>query len=215
MKKIKWVFFDIDNTLFDSHKLSTNARKNAVKAMIKAGLNTKPGPAFKKLVQIVKKYGSNYPGHFDKLVQAYKVPTEKRSRIIAAGIVEYHNTKFKLLKPFSGVKSTLKRLGMMGYGLGIITNGRATKQWDKLIRLNVSKCFDIVIISEEVRAEKPSKKIFRIALKKAKCKASEAVMIGDKPEDMAAKKVGMRTIMFKGRKFSRLVNEIKKIEKKK
>ncbi|HIJ98604.1 TPA: TIGR02253 family HAD-type hydrolase [archaeon] len=215
MKNIKWVFFDIDNTLFDSRGLSTNARKNAVKAMIKAGLNTKFGPAFKKLLQIVKKYGSNYPGHFDKLVQAYKVKKEERSRIVAAGIVEYHNTKFRLLKPFPGVKKTLEKLKASGYKLGIITNGRATKQWDKLIRLNVSKFFDIVVISEEVGSEKPSKKIFRTALKKAKCRAREAVMIGDKPEDMAAEKIGMHTVMFKGRNFTKLINETKKIENKK
>jgi len=51
MKKIKWVFFDIDNTLFDSHSLAKNARKNAVKAMIKTGLKASNRAAFKKLMQ--------------------------------------------------------------------------------------------------------------------------------------------------------------------
>jgi len=213
MKKIKWIFFDIDNTLFDSHCLATNARKNAVKAMIKAGLKTRFGPAFKKLMQIVKKCGANYSGHFDRLVAFYGVPKEKRARIIAAGIVEYHNTKFRLLKPFPGVKKTLKKLKRIGYKVGIITNGRAVKQWDKLIRLNVSKLFEVIVISEEARAEKPSAKIFRIALKKAGCKPEEALMIGDREEDMAAKKININAIMFKGRNFTKLFDEVKKIEK--
>ncbi len=215
MKKIKWVFFDIDNTLFDSRKLATNARKNAVRAMIRAGLNARQGKAYKKLTEIVKKYTANYPGHFDKLVAAYKVPKSKRAQIIAAGIGEYHNTKFKLLVPYPGIKRTLRRLRADGRRLGVITNGRAVKQWDKLIRLNVSGFFEVVVISEEVEVAKPKKKIFKIALKQAKCRPSDAVMIGDKVEDMAAEKVGIRAIMFKGKRFARLVNEIKKIEREK
>ncbi len=213
--KIKWVFFDIDNTLFDTHKLATNARKNAVKAMIRAGLKAKESAAFKKLMQIVKKYGSNYEGHFDRLVQSYGVPKAQRKRIVAAGIVEYHNTKFKLLKPFPAVKKTLQRLKANGQRLGIISNGVAVKQWDKLIRLNVSGFFDVVIISEEAGATKPSAKIFKIALRKAGCKAQEALMIGDDPIDAAAKKVGMHAILIKKGNFSRVVNDVKKIEGKK
>ncbi len=213
--KIRWIFFDIDNTLFDSRKLATNARKNAVRAMIRAGLNAKQNEAYKKLTEIVKKYTANYPGHFDKLVAAYKVSKSKRAQIIAAAIGEYHNTKFKLLVPYSGVERTLRRLRAEGRRLGVITNGRAVKQWDKLIRLNVSGFFEVVVISEEVGVPKPNKKIFKIALKQAKCRSSEAVMIGDKIEDMAAEKVGMHAIMFKGKRFARLVNEINKIETEK
>jgi len=213
--KIKWVFFDIDNTLFDTHRLATSARKNAVKAMIRAGLKAKESAAFKKLMQIVKKYSSNYEGHFDKLVEAYNVPKEKRKRIVAAGIVEYHNTKFKLLKPFPAVKKTLQRLTANGQRLGIISNGVAVKQWDKLIRLNVSEFFDVVIISEEAGAAKPNAKIFKIALKRAGCKAQEALMVGDDPIDAAAEKVGMHAVIVKQGNFKKALNEIKKIERKK
>ncbi len=36
---IKAIFFDIDDTLYDSTKLTTMARKNSIKAMIDAGLS--------------------------------------------------------------------------------------------------------------------------------------------------------------------------------
>lgn len=213
MKKINWIFFDIDNTLFDSHSLAKNARKNAVRAMIRSGLKAKPAAAFKKLMQIVKKYGSNYEGHFDKLTQSYRVPKEQRKRIVAAGIVEYHNTKFKLLKPFPKVKKTLRGLRAEGRRLGVITNGVAVKQWDKLIRLGLSNFFEIVVISEEVGSAKPAGKIFRAALKKAKCKAKEALMVGDSLIDKAAEKVGILAIIVKNGNFGKVLNEIKKSEK--
>lgn len=197
--KIKWLFFDIDNTLFDTKGLALKARKNALKAMIKAGLSEKSiGTAYEKLEKIIKKFGSNYSKHFNELVKEYKVPAKDRTRIITAGIVAYHNTKFEHIKPLRGLVPTLKKLSRKGYKLGIITNGIAVKQWEKLIRLGVQDFFKVVVISEEVGFEKPSKEIFEKALKLAKCKAGEAVMIGDKNEDMVASKVGMKTIGIGG-----------------
>jgi len=223
MAKIKWVFFDIDNTLFDSHRLSTAARKNAVEAMIRAGLKANFNAAFAELMEIVRKHGSNYPGHFNKLVSAYKVPREMQAEIIAAGIVEYHNTKFKLLVPFSGVKETLRKLRAKGCKLGVITNGRAVKQWDKLIRLGLSGFFKVVVISEEAGVGKPNKEIFKAALKKAECRPKEAIMVGDNEDDIAAKKIGMRTVCFGNKnqgadyqikRFPEILKTVRKIEKR-
>ena len=216
MARIKWVFFDIDNTLFDSQRLAAEARKNAVRAMIKAGLKAKPNEAFEKLMSIVKRYTSNYPEHFDRLVAEYDVEKELRAKIIAAGQGEYHNTKFRLLVPLEGGKETLRKLKRRGYSLGIITNGRAVKQWDKIIRLSVSEFFEpsTVIISEDAKAEKPQESIFTYALWKAKCPPHEAIMVGDKEEDMAAKHVGMHVIMVRrGQSFSEILKQVERIEK--
>lgn len=196
--KIKWLFFDIDNTLFDTKGLALKARKNALKAMIDAGLPAKDiDTAYTKLEKIIKKFGSNYGQHFNELVKEYKVPEKYRTKIITSGIVAYHNTKFEHIKPFEDVVPTLKKLSRKGYEFGVITNGLAVKQWEKLIRLGIQDFFKVVVISEEVGFEKPGKEIFEKALKLAFCKAEEVVMIGDKEEDMAASKVGIRTIGLK------------------
>ena len=216
MARIKWIFFDIDNTLFDSQRLASEARKNAVRAMIKAGLKAKPNEAFERLMEIVKRYGSNYPEHFDKLAEEYGVPEELHGKVVAAGQGEYHNTKFRLLVPFEGVKETLRKLKKRGYELGIITNGREKKQWDKIIRLSISEFFEpvMVVISERVGFEKPAAKIFEEAIRRAKCVPHEAVMVGDKEEDMAAKNVGLKVIMYKRNgSFSEILKQVERIEK--
>jgi len=205
---MKWLFFDIDNTLFNSKELALRARQNAVEEMIDAGLPVKSvSDGYAKLRKIIDKTDSNASNHFNLLAEEYKVG--HKSHIVAAGVVAYHDTKFAYLKPFPDVVPTLLELRKK-YHLGIITNGRAVKQWDKLIRLGVHHFFELVVISEEVGFEKPAKEIFESALKQAKCKASETVMIGDKESDFAAKNVGMKVIDVKKlENFSEILDNIK------
>jgi len=215
--KIKWLFFDIDNTLFDSKNMAEHGRRGAVKTMLSAGLKAKEEPAYEKLKTIIEEQGSNYEHPFDDLVEFYN--KEVRRRIVAAGIVAYHNTTAEYLVPFEEVSETLIELSK-GYKLGIISNGLGVKQWEKLIRLGLSKFFDLAMISEEVGIEKPNKIIFEDALEKAGCKAGEAVMIGDKKDDVKpAKEIGMHTVSvnpkvkadYNIKEFRELLGVVKKL----
>ena len=211
-KKIKAIFFDIDNTLYDSATLSSMARRNSILAMIDAGLKADFEDAIERLNKIIKEHGPNYPKHYDKLLESYGIRSYK---IVAAGVVAYEKTKHAYLRPFPGVVPTLLEL-KKNYRLGIISNGIAIKQWEKLINLNLHHFFDAVITSEEAGYEKPHKKIFEIALKEIKAEAREAVMVGDKEkEDIeGAKNAGMHGIDIKKlKRFSEIIKEIKRIEK--
>lgn len=190
---IKWIFFDIDNTLFDSKELALRARKNAIKAMIDAGLEGEEEKLYEKLRGIVKKLGSNADTHFNELVKG--VMGEESEGIIAAGVVAYHDTKKAYLRPFPEVVPVLIELTRKGYKLGIISNGKGVKQWEKLIRMGVEHFFEVVVISGVVEIEKPFKEIFERALGEAGCKAGEAVMVGDREDDIVpAKMLRMHTI---------------------
>lgn len=209
---VKCILFDIDNTLYDADKLIEKARKNAVDAMISAGLPARSvSSTYEKLEKIVDEYGSNYPKQFDRLLEEFEIEEEK-TKIIAAGVVAYHNTKISNLKPSKEVKKALKDL-KEEYKIGVISNGKSVKQWEKLIRLELDDLFDVVIISEKFKFEKPSEQIFRKALQKVNCEAEEAVMVGDKESDMAAEKVGMNTINIKELdNFKEVKSEVDKFE---
>lgn len=198
---IKAIFFDIDNTLYDSTLQVEMARNNAIKAMIEAGLDVDEKKATNELKRIVKSYGSNYTLHYNKLVQKFN--SKENPHIIAAGIVAYHNTKLAHLTPFPETIPTLLELRDLGYRLGIITDGKAIKQWEKLIRLGIQHFFDTVVISEYAGNEKPNEKIFRLALKNIKCKAEEAMMVGDRlDKDISgANKIGMVTVKISKGKY--------------
>lgn len=197
------VFFDIDDTLYDSTKLTTTARRNSVRAMIDAGLKGDEDEIFEILQKIIKKYGSNYPKHYDELLKELGLPWNPK--IIAAGVVAYEHTKAGFLKPFPGVVPTLLKLKNK-YKLGVISNGLAVKQWEKLVALGLHHFFEVVVTSQEVGYEKPQKEIFEIAIKKLKLKPEQCIMVGDRLDiDIAgAKLAGMKTIRIKKGKYAKM-----------
>jgi putative hydrolase of the HAD superfamily len=194
-KRVKAVLFDIDDTLFDSTTLAKMARMNAIRAMIECGLpikNVQKG--YSLLMKIVEKYGSNYDEHFDRLLET--LGCTRDPKIIAAGIVAYHDTKLGYIKPNPDVIPTLIALRDEGCKLGIVSNGRSVKQWEKLIRLGLHHFFDAVIISEDAGSEKPHSKIFRVATEKLGFKPKKTVYVGDDLEIdvLGANKAGLISV---------------------
>ena len=191
---IKAVLFDIDNTLYDNSKQVQLARRNAVEAMVEAGLKLPADKALEMLDGIVKKHGSNYDKHFDTLVK--NGGEESNPRIVAAGIVAYHDTKVAHLKPFSDTVGTLLKLKDMGYKLGVITEGTHIKQWEKIIRLGLQHFFHVVFISREINEDKSSGRLFKAAVKELKLKPDECIYVGDKLDRdiLGANSTGMTSV---------------------
>ena len=202
MDKIKAVFFDIDNTLYDSALQVEMVRSNAIKAMIEAGLDIDVEEGLQALKDIVALKGSNYQNHFDELLKKYGC--EGNPRILAAGILAYHNTKLSYLVPFPDTIPTLLTLRQRGYKIGVITEGRSVKQWEKLISLGLQHFFHAVLISEEVAKQKPDVELFITAAKRIGCKPNEAAMVGDRLDKdiIGAKAAGMTTIQILKGKYS-------------
>lgn len=192
---IKAVFFDIDDTLYDTSSFAKLARRAAINAMIDAGLPLEFDEAYKLLREIIKEKGSNYDKHFNVLTK--RVFGEEKPLLIALGMITYHNVKFALLRLFPNTMSTLIYLKSRGYHLGVISNGITIKQWEKLIRLGLHHFFDEIITSQEAGVEKPDEEIFKLAIGKMGCKAEKSVMVGNKfSEDiLGAINTGMSAIL--------------------
>ncbi|AUB54629.1 haloacid dehalogenase [Methanobacterium subterraneum] len=192
---IKAVFFDIDDTLYDTSGFAKLARKAALQAMIDAGLPLSQQEAYLLLREIIKEKGSNYDKHFNILTK--RVMGDENPLLIAVGMITYHNVKFALLRLFPDTMSTLIYLKKKDYQMGVISNGLTIKQWEKLIRLGLYHFFDEVVTSQEAGSEKPDSKIFQLAVERMGCKAEESVMVGNKfSEDiLGATEVGMSAIL--------------------
>jgi len=201
----KAVFFDIDDTLYDTSGFAKLARKAALQAMIDAGLPLSQQEAYLFLREIIKEKGSNYDKHFNILTK--RVMGEEKPLLIALGMITYHNVKFALLRLFPDTMSTLIYLKKRDYQMGVISNGLTIKQWEKLIRLGLHHFFDEVVTSQEAGSEKPDREIFQLALERMGCKAEESVMVGNKfSEDiLGATKSGMSAILVNSK-----LNEVEK-----
>jgi HAD superfamily hydrolase (TIGR01549 family) len=78
----------------------------------------------------------------------------------------------------------------------IVTNNLQAGQVEKLHHLQLDHLIDALVTSEETGSIKPDPGIFRIALERVGCQASEAVMIGDawKSDVLGATQAGIRAI---------------------
>jgi putative hydrolase of the HAD superfamily len=207
---IKAVFFDIDDTLYDTSGFAELARKAALNVMIDAGLPLTSQEAYILLREIIKEKGSNYDKHFNVLTK--RVFGKENPLLIALGMITYHNVKFALLRLFPDTIPLLIYLKKKGYRLGVISNGLTIKQWEKLIRLGLYHFFDEVVTSEEAKVEKPDNEIFNLAMSRMDCEPNMSVMVGNKfREDiMGAINVGMTGILVN----SQLTEAEKEIIKK-
>jgi putative hydrolase of the HAD superfamily len=196
---IKAVYFDIDDTLYDTSGFAELARKAALNVMIDAGLPLTSQEAYILLREIIKEEGSNYDKHFNVLTK--RVFGKEKPLLIALGMITYHNVKFALLRLFPDTIPLLIYLKNKGYRLGVISNGLTIKQWEKLIRLGLYHFFDEVVTSEEAKVEKPNQEIFNLALNRMDCEPHMSVMVGNKfREDiMGAINVGMTAILVNSR----------------
>ena len=208
---IKFVVFDLDDTLFNGTLLVEKARKASVQMMIKYGLPVEEEYAIKILNEVVLEFGSNSESHLDNLmIRLQNDPKVKLSEVYninkyaAAGIMGYHREKVKHFKPFKDVIKTLEKLRNNGIKSAIITDGFPKKQYEKILRMKIEDLLDEIIISDEVAARKPNPFLFELFLEKHNCKPEEVIYIGDRVDKdiTPAKKVGMITILIhRGTKY--------------
>ena len=202
MDRLGILFFDIDDTLFSTSDFARQARRNAVRAMVKAGLQVPLDVCLRELEEVVGEFSSNYEHHFDRLLQ--RLPRESLGGrnpavLVAAAVIAYHGTKMRQLVPFPEVPAVLGRLAKAGFRLGVITEGPEVKQAEKLLRLRLVEYFDpsAVFISDQLGISKPNPKLYRRACQLAEVEPVRAMYVGDNaPNDVdPANAVGMKTVL--------------------
>ncbi|MBR1390735.1 MAG: HAD family hydrolase [Lachnospiraceae bacterium] len=168
---MKWIFFDLGSTLVDESDVYTSRCEFAIRQL------------------------NIFPAEFmNKVYEEAKIsPTPIRAAAKAYGVVlpEWDNSLEKL---YEATRSVLS--GLHGkYKLGIIANQSLGTQ-DRIDNWDIGQYFDVVMASAEAGCAKPDLKIFTMALNKAKCEPTEAVMVGDRLDNdiIPAKKLGMKTV---------------------
>jgi putative hydrolase of the HAD superfamily len=185
------ILFDIDDTLFPTTEFAQRARKSAVRAMVKAGLNAAGAQAYSTLRGIVRNKSSNYQYHLDDLCVRFN--HKRDPKIIAAGIAAYHVAKAGI-RPFPRVRKALLALRKRGYGIYAASEGKALKQWDKLYRLGLHNVLQGAFISEELGCDKGKAFYVKIA-RILHMPAASVLMVGDREgkDIIPAKEAGMKT----------------------
>ena len=201
MARLRAILFDVDDTLCATTEFARRARRNAVRAMIEAGLDLEEERVVAELGEVISEFSSNYEHHFDKLL--LRLGPERTGHlnpalVVAAGVAAYHDTKFREWHPFPGVTELFAELKEAGTRLGIITHGLAVKQAEKLIRLGLTPYLDprAIFISDQIGISKPNPKLYQTALRELDLEPRQVMYVGDNPTNDIAppKSLGMITV---------------------
>lgn len=186
----------MDDTLYDTSGFASIARRAAVKSMVHNGLQCSEEEGYEHLMEIIREKGSNYSKHFNILTN--DINGSEDPLIIVNGIITYHNTKFAMLKLQPDSFAILLYLKSKGYKVGLITNGKEFKQWEKLIRLGLYPFFDEIVTSESVGVEKPDAKIYQIAMDRLNVTKGTSIMVGNNfdVDIMGAYNAGMQSMII-------------------
>lgn len=132
---MRLLLLGIDNVLYDSNLLRGIAREWAIKTMKEAGLPVDFDRAMATLMDVVRERGEDYPYHFNDMIK--RLGLKEDYRIIAAGVVAYHDVKKIFLKPIPGIVEAMIAAREKGFRVGVFSKGDPVKEWEKILRLNL------------------------------------------------------------------------------
>lgn len=174
---IKWLFFDIGDTIYDE-TLSNRQRADDL-------LRTHPEIPYELFMSEMQNAARSYDE--SPFASARK----------ALGIMEDVPYSNKLEVLFPDAPEVISALSE-NYRLGIIAN-QPHNTAERLISDGLDRYFDVSLLSDCEGLYKPDIRFFEHALSNAGCEAHEAVMIGDRLDNdiYPAKKLGMTTVRIR------------------
>jgi len=114
----------------------------------------------------------------------------------AAMAREYGARRRAVMQLFPDARETLEHLRSRGVPLGLVTNGDAGQQRDKIERFDLAPFFEVIVIEGEFGAGKPDETVYRHALDRLGVAPADTSMVGDHLEfDVAGpQRLGLRGI---------------------
>jgi len=202
--KYKYLFTDLDDTLFKSSSLYKEGIKATWRYLRKH---------YKKEL-LLKDYKKEFLETRTELKAEFKHITianqraflfmrliEKLGIPFSANLVlKLHNiywgTVNKTMKKFPNTDYVLKKVRQSGMGILAISDGPVIDRLEKLYYLKLSKYIDSLVASEEVIYTKPEPNSFELALKRSNCTKEEVIFLGDSfsADITGAKMFGIKSI---------------------
>lgn len=171
---MKSVIFDVDNTLY-SEMSYVKSGFIEVSKYLSNKYKLDCDMIFKKMIDIFDVEGRGKV--FNILLDDLDL-SEKENVLNLVYIYRFHAPNISL---YDDVLDTLIHLKEKNYKLGIITDGRALVQKNKIDALNLNEIFDVIILTDALGSDfwKPSIVPYQIALDLLDSTPNESCYIGD------------------------------------
>lgn len=171
------ILFDLDGTLFDRDRAVRDLFA-AQHAAFQSELGGVTSDAY-----VARLLELDAHGHADKR-QVFGVVVRELGLDAPLGdtLLEHFRASYTNFgSTFVDALPTLRELRARGLELGLVTNGLARVQEDKIRRLGLEPFFKAVLISEREGVRKPDRQIFERALERLGVPAKQAWHVGDHP----------------------------------
>ncbi len=103
----------------------------------------------------------------------------------------YRQERMSLLAPYPGAIETLASLQSRGVRMALLTNGEAANQRRSVVRHDLERFFDCIVIEGEFGVGKPDERVFRHALVALSADPAATWMVGDSLESDIAPAIAL------------------------
>jgi putative hydrolase of the HAD superfamily len=204
-KSYSWLFFDLDNTLWDFHQNSEFTLSRLIDEYFPQ-LSDRKDEFYRTYYPINDELWKQYrEGLLTKDILRWKrfyvtflhFGINDKERIIEFGEQYVAQSPYQTAL-FPQTIEVLEYLKQKGYKMYLLTNGFKEVQDIKIKTTGLDNYFDKMFTSDEAGYQKPHRKIFEYAIKSANALKKQSLMIGDDLEiDIAgAKQFGIDQVFF-------------------
>ncbi len=208
LTEIEWVWFDLDDTLWD---FKANSRYLLALIYVERGLNrwfTSAEDWIARYEEHNHRLWSDYSA--GRITQQFLRADRFRKPLIDAGHpkaeaesefldVHYLERLSQMDQLVDGAIELLTALRTRGYKIGVLSNGFNAVQNCKISISGLRPLIDMIVLSDDIGVPKPDRRIFDYATSQAKSIPDKCLMIGDNHDtDIAgAVEAGWRAIYFR------------------
>lgn len=183
MSKYKYLLFDLDGTLFDIHAVEVSALKQTLEqnSLI---YNDEIFNQYSKInEELWKEFELGKLTKWQVRFKRFEILTKRFFKDKSCDLNKISDTYFQLFSKtvfaYKGVDDLLDNLSKE-YELYVISNGSIDVQYYKLNKLDLTKYFKNIFLSEEIGFAKPNKQFFEYVHKQLNCPQKDKVLvIGD------------------------------------
>lgn len=208
---IKHIFFDLDNTLWDTDKNSKLTLKNIyenlkIEERYQLQFSDFYISYYNRNENLWSLYRQDKVSKADILEKRFK-DTFLEFHINDPEIWDYFNANFltQIMENNNLIEyaeEILKYLKTKGYQLHVISNGFILQTEQKVQETCIKDYITTLTSGEEINKRKPAKEVFELGLKKAHALVNESAFIGDdwEADVLGSQKIGMHPVYFNYKK---------------
>ena len=170
------VIFDLDDTLISEKEYIKSGYRH-IAEVIGQRFNINKDQVYIDLFQLFRESPHNV---FNRLYEKYQIEYSKEMII---DLVNEYRGHFPDVQYYDDVMQCLNELKVLGIKIGIITDGYAQAQRQKLKAVEADMYFDEIIVTDELGRDywKPHPKAFEIIKERFGVSFDEMIYVGDNP----------------------------------